>query len=184
MIYDITKRSMDLVGALLLLILFSPVLILTAILIEITSEGPVLVEKDNKHMRRVGKNKKLFRLYKFRSMMVSADKLLETDPKYKKVRKERKTKGNYKIMDDPRVTKVGKFIRKHSIDELPQLINVVIGNMSIVGPRPYLPDELVEQQEKYPGTEKYVKEMHAVKPGITGFWQVSGRSNVEFDKKN
>ena len=86
-------------------------------------------------------------------------------------------------MKDPRVTPLGKFIRKYSIDEMPQLLNVFRGEMSIVGPRPYLPDELAEQQEKYPGTEKYVKEMHTVKPGITGYWQVTGRSEVNFDKR-
>ena len=183
MIYTITKRTMDLAGAIFLLIIFSPVLIITAILIKLTSKGPILVERENKHMKRVGRSRKMFRLYKFRSMMVKADKLLETDPKFKKARRERKTKGNYKIMDDPRITKIGKFIRKHSIDELPQLFNVLKGDMSIAGPRPYLPDELEEQQEKYPGTEKLVREMHTVKPGITGFWQVSGRSNVAFDKR-
>jgi lipopolysaccharide/colanic/teichoic acid biosynthesis glycosyltransferase len=91
--------------------------------------------------------------------------------------------GYYKPKNDPRVTPIGKFIRRYSIDEMPQLINVLKGEMSIVGPRPYLPDELKEQQTKYPGTEKYVKIMQQAKPGITGFWQVSGRSDVTFDKR-
>ncbi len=181
--YDTVKRFIDILGSLVLLLLFSPVLLITAFVIKLTSNGPVLVEPSNTHMQRVGRNGKLFRLFKFRSMMVQADKLLKTDPRYKKAYIERHTKGNYKIMNDPRVTPVGKFIRKHSIDEMPQLMNVLRGEMSIVGPRPYLPDELEEQQRKYPGTEKYVKEMLSVKPGITGFWQVSGRSNVNFDKR-
>lgn len=181
--YDTVKRLIDILGSLVLLVLFSPVLIITAIVIKFTSPGPILVEPSNSHMQRVGKDGKLFRLFKFRSMMVKADKLLKTDPRYKKAYIERHTRGNYKIMNDPRVTPVGKFIRKHSIDEMPQLMNVLKGEMSIVGPRPYLPDELEEQQKKYPGTEKFVKEMLVVKPGITGFWQVSGRSNVNFDKR-
>jgi len=86
-------------------------------------------------------------------------------------------------MDDPRVTRVGKFIRKHSIDEIPQLINVMKGEMSIVGPRPYYAEELKLQQKRFPNTDKYVKEALSVKPGITGYWQVSGRSEVMFDKR-
>lgn len=181
--YEIIKRLIDIVASVTLLILFSPVLIATAILIRITSPGPVLVEKTNRHMKRMGKNGKIFRLYKFRSMMVKADILEKTDPKYKAAYIEKHSGGNYKPTNDPRVTNVGKFIRKHSIDEMPQFINVFLGEMSIVGPRPYLPEELKEQQEKFPGTEKYVAEMLTVKPGITGFWQVSGRSEVKFDKR-
>jgi len=183
MLFEVTKRTIDVVGAIILLLFFSPIMIVVALLIKLTSPGPVFVEKNNKHMKRVGKHGKIFRLYKFRSMMVRADKLLETDPQYKEAHKERHTKGNYKIMNDPRTTKVGKFIRKYSIDETPQFINVLRGDMSIVGPRPYLPDELEEQTAKFPGTDVYVKEMHRVKPGITGYWQVSGRSDVNFDKR-
>ena len=183
MLYEIAKRTIDIVGGTLLLIVFSPVMLVTAILIKVTSPGPILVEKTNSHMKRVGKNGKIFRLYKFRSMMVKADKLLETDPRFRKAHIERHTKGNYKIMNDPRTTKIGKFIRKYSIDETPQFINVLKGDMSIVGPRPYLPDELDEQTAKFPGTDGYVREMHKVKPGITGYWQVSGRSDVKFDKR-
>lgn len=181
--YETAKRIIDIFGAILLFVIFSPVMLATAVAIKATSPGPIIVEKTNKHMKRLGKNGKLFRLYKFRSMMVSADKLLETDPKYKEAQKERHTSGNYKIMNDPRVTKIGKFIRKYSIDEMPQFINVLKGEMSLVGPRAFLPDELDEQQKRFPGTEKYVKEMLKVKPGITGYWQVTGRSNVNFDKR-
>jgi len=86
-------------------------------------------------------------------------------------------------MKDPRVTPVGKIIRKHSIDEIPQLFNVLKGEMSIVGPRPYYSEELEKQQKIYPKTKELVKEVLKVKPGITGFWQVSGRSDVNFDKR-
>lgn len=181
--YEIIKRLIDIAASVFLLVLFSPILITTAILIKLTSKGPALVEKTNRHMKRMGKNGKIFRLYKFRSMMVKADILEKTDPKYKVAYIEKHSSGNYKPTNDPRITAVGRFIRKHSIDEMPQFINVFLGEMSLVGPRPYLPEELKEQQEKFPGTEKYVAEMLTVKPGITGFWQVSGRSEVNFDKR-
>jgi lipopolysaccharide/colanic/teichoic acid biosynthesis glycosyltransferase len=87
------------------------------------------------------------------------------------------------LTDDPRVTRVGRFIRKHSLDEIPQLLNVIRGDMSLVGPRPYYPDELVEQQRKYPHTKDLVRIVLSAKPGITGHWQVSGRSEVNFDKR-
>ena len=178
MFYDIAKRGIDIVGSTVLLVLFSPVLIATLILVKLTSKGPMLADIP----RRVGKEGKLFRPYKFRSMIINAHKLLRTDPRFKKLYEEYK-KSSYKLYDDPRVTKVGKFIRKHSIDEIPQLINVLKGEMSIVGPRPYYPDELAEQQSRYPQTKKLVKEVLSIKPGITGFWQVTGRSEVNFDKR-
>jgi len=115
-------------------------------------------------------------------MIVDAHKLLRTDPRFKKLYREYK-KSSYKLFEDPRITLVGKFIRKHSIDEIPQLLNVLKGEMSIVGPRPYYPDELREQQKQYPHTKELVNEVLSVKPGITGFWQVSGRSAVNFDKR-
>lgn len=181
--YETVKRLMDVAGATILLVLFSPIMIVTALAIKLTSEGPVLVEKNNSHMKRLGKNRKLFRLYKFRSMLYQADILERTDPRFKHVFVEKHTGGAYKPKNDTRITSVGKFIRKHSIDEMPQLLNVLKGEMSLVGPRAYLPDELVEQQEKFPGTEKFVEEMLTVKPGITGYWQVTGRSSVNFDKR-
>lgn len=182
MYFEILKRTIDIFASIILIILFSPIMVATAIAIKLTSRGPVLVEPENSHMRRLGKNAKVFRLYKFRSMSVNADSTLENHPRYKKLYQEYKDSG-FKLHKDPRVTKVGRFIRKYSIDETPQFFNVLIGDMSLVGPRPYHTDELAKQQKKYPGTEKYVKEMHKVKPGITGYWQVEGRSDVEFDKR-
>lgn len=179
MIYETIKRLMDVVGAVALLFLFSPIIIVAAIAIKLTSQGPIFADTP----KRVGKNGKKFYAYKFRSMVVNAHEKLLKDPKYKKYLKELKEGGNYKIMNDPRVTPVGRLIRKHSIDEVPQLINVLKGEMSIVGPRPYYQDELEFQQKKFPGTEKYVSEMLKVKPGITGYWQVAGRSDVKFDKR-
>lgn len=177
--YETIKRMMDVVGAVILLLFFSPVLIITAVAIKLTSAGPVFAETP----KRVGKNNRLFFAYKFRSMIKNAHVILEKDPKYGKYLKEKKEGGYYKIKNDPRVTRVGWFIRRHSIDEIPQLINVIKGEMSVVGPRPYYPDEIKHQLEKFPSTKKYVREMLQVKPGITGFWQVSGRSEVKFDKR-
>lgn len=165
-----------------LIILFAPIMLVTAVIIAITSPGPILVERKNKTAQRVGKNGKIFYHYKFRSMIVNAYHLLKTDPKFKRLYEEYK-KSSYKLHADPRVTKFGKFIRKYSIDEMPQLFNVIKGEMSLVGPRPYFVDELKEQQAKYPYTRKFVQETLKVKPGITGYWQVSGRSQINFDKR-
>lgn len=182
MFFEVTKRIIDIFSSLLLIIVFAPIMIATSIAIKLTSPGPIIVEKENTHMKRLGKNAKVFRLFKFRSMPINADQSLKNDPKYKKLYKEYK-ESSFKLHKDPRVTKVGKFIRKYSIDETPQFFNVLLGDMSLVGPRPYHADELAEQQEKYPNTVRFVKEMHKVKPGITGYWQVSGRSSVDFDKR-
>lgn len=176
--YYFLKRTIDVLGATFLGIIFLPVAILTMIAIKLDSAGPVLADTPP----RVGKEGKLFKLYKFRSMIVNAHRLLRTKPQFKKLYEEYK-KESYKLKDDPRVTRVGKWIRRHSLDEIPQLINVLRGEMSLVGPRPYYPDELKEQQKKYPGTQELVKVVLSVKPGITGAWQVSGRSEVNFDKR-
>ncbi len=182
MLYDFVKRTIDIVASVLLIIFFSPVMLLTAIIIKITAPGPVLVEPENSHMKRIGKNGKIFRLYKFRSMPVKSDSILTSDPKFKKLYNEWK-RSNFKLHHDPRVTKFGKFIRKYSIDETPQLFNVLKGDMSLVGPRPYHAQELLEQQKVYPDTARFVRETQTVKPGITGFWQVTGRSSINFDKR-
>ena len=118
-------------------------------------------------------------MFKFRSMVANAEEILKRD----KNLYEKYKKNSYKIFDDPRITNIGRIIRRFSIDEMPQFFNVLKGEMSIVGPRAYLPDELVEQQKVYPETKKYVKSLLSVKPGITGFWQVSGRSEINFDKR-
>lgn len=178
MSYAPIKRMMDVFLSFVLLILFSPIILLAAIAIKLSSPGPVLADTP----KRVGKNGKLFYPYKFRSMIVNAHQLLTQDPKFQKLYEEYK-RSSYKLHEDPRVTPVGRFIRKHSIDEIPQLINVLKGEMSLIGPRPYYPDELGAQQKKYPETKTLVKEVLSVNPGITGIWQVSGRSHVNFDKR-
>ncbi len=179
MLYRLVKRTIDVVGAIILLIIFSPILLISVILIKLTSKGPVFADTP----KRVGLGGKLFYVYKFRTMIPNAYELLRKDPKFKEAYKEQQESGVYKIMDDPRVTPIGKMLRKHSIDEIPQLINVLKGQMSVVGPRPYYKKELEKQQKKFPKTKELVKEVLTVKPGITGFWQVSGRSEVKFDKR-
>ncbi len=176
--YETAKRILDLIVATLLVIIFSPILILVPILIKIDSLGPVFVESS----RRVGKNKRLFYMYKFRTMIPNARQITATDPKFKKLLEEYK-KNSYKLKNDPRITKVGKFLRRFSIDELPQVFNVLRGEMSMVGPRAYYPDELDLQQRVYPESRPYVGELLKIKPGITGFWQVTGRSEINFDKR-
>jgi lipopolysaccharide/colanic/teichoic acid biosynthesis glycosyltransferase len=178
MFYEVTKRVIDIIGSLFGLIIFSPVCAITSIAIELESFGPILADTP----KRVGRFGAEFRIFKFRSMIPNAHILLHTDPKFKKLLEEYK-KSSYKLHHDPRVTKVGKFIRKYSIDEIPQFFNVLRGEMSLVGPRAYYPFELKEQQEKYPLSKTLVKEVLKVKPGITGQWQVSGRSGVNFDKR-
>lgn len=178
--YDKIKRVMDIAISTAALILFSPFLLLVAAAIKITSPGPVFVEVSSP--RRVGRNGSLFRLYKFRSMIPGAYYAIRNNPQYKELLKRYK-RGGYKLQDDPRVTPVGRFIRKYSIDEFPQFINVLRGEMSVVGPRPYYAEELEQQQGTYPATRRLVKEALSVKPGITGFWQVSGRSEINFDKR-
>lgn len=176
--YELVKRVTDIIFSLLLLIFFLPVIIAVALLIMIDSNGPVFADTPE----RVGKNGRLFKMYKFRSMVANAHEILRESPRYAKLYNEYK-KGSYKLKDDPRITRIGRFIRKHSLDEVPQLLNVFLGDMSLVGPRAYYPDELREQQKKYPNTRQSVKVVLSVKPGITGFWQVSGRSEINFDKR-
>ncbi|MBI2029530.1 sugar transferase [Candidatus Gottesmanbacteria bacterium] len=176
--YSFVKRLLDLLGSIVLMTIFSPIIIMTMIAIKLDSQGPVLADTP----KRVGENGKEFKMYKFRTMILNAHSMLRSDPKYKNLFEQYK-RNSYKLVDDPRVTKVGKFLRKHSVDEIPQFLNVFKGDMSLVGPRAYYPDELVDQQKKYPQTRKLVKEVLSVKPGITGAWQVSGRSEVNFDKR-
>lgn len=172
------KRAMDVLLAGVLLFLFSPIFFIVSIAIKVDSEGPIFADVPE----RVGQNGALFKMFKFRSMIKNAHVLLHTDSRFKTLFKQYQ-KDSYKLKYDPRVTPVGKWIRKHSLDEIPQLLNVLLGEMSIVGPRAYYPDELENQQKKHPDTKKFVNEVLSVKPGITGLWQVSGRSEVHFDKR-
>lgn len=175
MFYDIAKRFVDIFGSLFGIIILSPLLILVSVAIKIDSSGPVFADTP----MRVGQNGKLFRIYKFRSMVENAHEILENNPKLLAQYK----KNNYKIFNDPRITRVGRFIRRFSIDEFPQFFNIFAGEMSLVGPRAYYPYELEEQQKQYPESKKFVKIILSGKPGATGLWQVSGRSEINFDKR-
>ena len=162
--YLLNKRIVDIVGSLVGLALLSLMFFIVALLIKIEDpKGPVFFSQ-----KRVGLNGKEFKMYKFRSMVTDAE------DKLKDLLKQNEVSGAmFKMKEDPRVTKIGKFIRKTSIDELPQLFNVLKGEMSLVGPRPPLPRELKEYTD-------YDKQRLLVVPGCTGLWQVSGRSNVGF----
>jgi len=163
--YYLIKRSVDILGALFGIMLLSPIMIATALLILLESKGsPVFIQT------RVGKNGKLFKMYKFRSMVINAETLID------KLKDKNEMSGPmFKMKEDPRVTRVGKFIRKTSIDELPQLFNVLKGDMSLVGPRPNLPREV----SKF---TNYQKQKLLAKPGITCYWQVMGRNNIGFEQ--
>lgn len=162
-IYPFLKRSFDIVSSLVALIVLSPLFLITAIAIKCEDRGPVIYSQE-----RIGKDGKVFKMYKFRSMSTNAEKMLG------KLAKKNEADGPvFKIKDDPRVTKVGHFIRKFSIDELMQLINVFKGEMSVVGPRPALPHEV----EQY---DDYARQRLLVKPGLSCYWQISGRSNIGF----
>ncbi|ARO57662.1 TPA: sugar transferase [Bacillus cereus] len=164
--YMFMKRLMDIIGALCGLIFLSPVFIIVAILIKLEDpQGPVFFKQT-----RVGKDEKGFGMYKFRSMVTDAEEKLKDLLQHNEV-----SGAMFKMKEDPRVTKVGKFIRKTSIDELPQLINVLKGEMSLVGPRPPLLREVKEYTT-------YDKQRLKVTPGCTGLWQVSGRSNIGFEE--
>jgi len=178
MIKKCVKRIIDILISIAVFILGIPVFLLVAIAIKLDSPGPVLYSQP-----RVGVNGKLFNFWKFRSMVVNADEILFSDPKlYEQLRT-----GSHKIENDPRITKIGKLIRRTSIDELPQFYNVLKGDMSFVGPRAYRPDE-VELYRKGEGKrDKKIgalfDEVLSVKPGITGLWQVSGRSTTTFEDR-
>lgn len=175
--YEMTKRAIDILLAILLAVAFLPFWFIIPVLIRLDSKGPVLFTQP-----RVGKHGRLFRILKFRSMVTEADKLLWKDPRYRDLRQEF-ARRDWKLPADPRVTRVGQVLRRLSIDEFPQVLNVLRGEMSIVGPRAYRPQELKVQQKKYPATRKWIERALEVKPGITGLWQVSGRNDIAFDNR-
>ncbi|MDQ5950891.1 MAG: hypothetical protein QG639_168 [Patescibacteria group bacterium] len=170
--YDQQKRALDLLMAVSLFLLFFPFWIIVPLLIYFDSGLPILF----KH-RRVGLHGEEFSLYKFRSMVIDADEILHK--KDKKLLAKFKA-GDWKIKDDPRITRLGKILRSLTIDEFPQLYNVLKGDMSMIGPRAYLKKELDEQTKRYPETKAYVDQIISVKPGITGPWQTGGRNEVPF----
>ena len=164
--YRLVKRLFDIVASALALVIISPLLLIIAICIKVDDpKGSVFYSHE-----RVGKDGRLFKMIKFRSMVSNADELLA------KLQSQNDVNGAmFKLKNDPRITRVGRVIRKYSLDELPQLINVILGQMSIVGPRPPLPSEVAQYSD-------YDKQRLMVTPGATGMWQVGGRNDVDFDE--
>jgi len=169
-LYSVSKRIIDIIFALFGIIICLPIFIVISIFyLQGESKGPILFKQV-----RIGKNGEKFNIYKFRSMIVNAEEVLKSDEKlYQKY-----IKNNFKLEqdEDPRITNIGRLLRKTSLDELPQLINVLIGNMSLVGPRPVVLEELQEYGERK-------REFLSVKPGITGYWAISGRSDVDYPER-
>lgn len=166
-IYKHMKRILDIIIASIGLIVLSPIFLIIAILIKIESPGPVFFGH-----KRIGKNGKEFKLWKFRSMVVNAEELIKTfTPEQMKEFKE-----NFKLENDPRITKIGKFLRKTSLDELPQLINIIKGDLSIIGPRPVIEEELNKYRNN---RNKFL----SVTPGLTGYWAANGRSNTTYQQR-
>lgn len=177
MSYDQKKRILDLLVASALIIAFLPFWLIIPFLIFLDSGWPVIFTH-----KRVGKGGVDFELFKFRSMVLNADAILHQ--KNHKLLRQFKN-GDWKIVakDDPRITPLGRFLRSFTIDEFPQLFNVLKGEMSMVGPRAYVRKELKEQSKKYPKTKEYIPHILSVKPGITGPWQTSGRNEIPFAQR-
>jgi len=163
-LYPLAKRALDLALSAVGLVLFGPLLIYLAIMVKLESAGPVFFRQ-----RRVGKGGRLFTCLKIRSMVVNAEELKDS---YEHLNES--DGAAFKIRDDPRVTRVGKFVRRSSLDEFPQLWNVLRGEMSMVGPRPQIPEEVAQYTPEQ-------RERLLVKPGITCLWQISGRNDLDFD---
>jgi len=164
--YQSTKRLLDIFGAFLLLLFCFPLMLVIALLIKITSPGPVLFRQV-----RLGRTGRPFLIFKFRTMSINAEQQLAVRPELRRQHEE-----TFKIINDPRITPLGKFLRRTSLDELPQLINVLSGSMSVIGPRPIVPHEL---NKYHPWGEKLL----LVKPGLGGMWQVSGRSATTYAER-
>lgn len=163
--YYFIKRLIDIIGSLSGIIVLSPLILIIALLIKFESKGPIFFSQ-----KRMGINGEKFKMYKFRSMIVNAEEQLD------KLKDKNEMSGPmFKMKNDPRVTRIGKFLRRTSIDELPQLFNVLKGEMSLVGPRPNLPKEVAKFNE-------YHKLKLLAKPGLTCYWQVMGRSSIDFER--
>ena len=166
-VYLYVKRALDIIISLIGLILLSPVFIIISLAIKLESKGPVFFGHT-----RIGKNGKTIKIYKFRSMVQNAEDLIKNfTPEQMKEYKE-----NYKLTNDPRITKVGNFLRKTSLDELPQLVNIIKGDLSIIGPRPVVAEEL----KKY---EENIDKFLSVTLGLTGYWAANGRSNTSYEER-
>ena len=171
-LYKFTKRIIDIIGSIIGILILIPTTLIIYLARKVLKEdkGPLFYEQ-----LRYGKNGKVFRLYKFRSMCIGADKKLKEYLENNDEAREEFEK-THKLQNDPRITKIGNFLRKSSLDELPQMINILKGDMSFVGPRPVVEKEVEEYGEN---NERFL----SVKPGLTGYWQVNGRSNTTFEER-
>lgn len=166
----ILKRIFDIIFSLLILIIFSPVYLLLSVIVVFSSRGKIFFVQ-----KRIGKNFRPFLCIKYRTMVANADKILESLlTKCPQTRKE--FQANFKLKNDPRITQIGHFLRRTSLDEFPQFWNVLKGEMSVVGPRPLVMEEI-------PMYGRKIDQVLTVKPGITGLWQVSGRNNIPYKKR-
>lgn len=165
--YEVSKRFFDILLSVIALIVLSPVMLIVFLAIRFDSKGKAIYSQE-----RIGKNLKKIKIYKFRSMYINSDEIFEnfTDEQKKEFYK------NFKLDNDPRITRIGNFIRKTSLDELPQLINIIKGDMSIVGPRPIVEKEI----NKY---NRHAERVFSIKPGLTGYWQANGRSDTDYDER-
>jgi len=171
-LYKFTKRIIDIIGSIIGILILIPTTLIIYLARKVLKEdkGPLFYEQ-----LRYGKNGKVFRLYKFRSMCIGADKKLKEYLENNDEAREEFEK-THKLQNDPRITKIGNFLRKSSLDELPQMINILKGDMSFVGPRP-----VVEKEVEEYGTNK--DKFLSVRPGLTGYWQVNGRSNTTYEER-
>lgn len=166
-VYNIIKRTLDVLAAVIGSIVVSPIVLILAILVKIDSKGSVFFAH-----KRMGKDGKIIKVYKFRSMVINSEEILNNfTPEQKK-----EFEKNFKLENDPRITKMGNFLRKTSLDELPQLINILKGDMSVVGPRPIIQKEVAKYGE-------YAEKLFSVKPGLTGYWQANGRSDTTYEER-
>lgn len=169
-IYFYWKRLLDIILSSIALILFSPLFLIIFLIDKTgTNKGPLLYKQV-----RIGYHHKPFRIYKFRTMVKDADKILKNNPKLY----AQYIKNNYKLENDPRITKFGKWLRKTSLDEIPQFLNILYGDMSIIGPRPIVRKELEKEYSK-----NEADKLLSVKPGAMGLWQATGRSNISYPKR-
>ena len=176
-IYEPIKRLIDITTSLVLAVLFLPIWIIIPILIVLDSKGTSFYTQ-----KRMGKNGKIFKLYKFRTMKNGADKFCKSNTKLSN--KARQSGWKLEINDDPRITKLGRFLRQTSIDEMPQVFNILKGNMSLVGPRPIREIEIKDALKRYgKKIQSYIDSSLTVKPGLTGPWQVAGRNDIPWNKR-
>jgi lipopolysaccharide/colanic/teichoic acid biosynthesis glycosyltransferase len=166
-LYAFLKRCFDVLSSIIAIIIISPLYLLIAIIVKLESKGNIFFKHE-----RLGKDGKTIKVYKFRTMVINAEQILKNMPDEKK----REFEKSFKFENDPRITKVGRFLRQSSLDELPQLINIIKGEMSVVGPRPIVIKEL----EKYGGQGD---KLLTIRPGLTGNWQVNGRSNTSYEQR-